>query len=109
MEPRLVPFARAFRALPAVVMEDIETGHPAVRVRACTFQGKSWFYVVNTDFRPASILLGMPKDAADLVSGETYGSSLFGGDGTVRLDLGPYDFRSFSAPEGRPVVKGSAR
>ena len=109
MEPRLVPFARAFRALPAVVMEDVETGHPAVRVRACTFQGKSWFYVVNTDFRPASILLGMPKDAADLVSGETYGSALFGGDGTVRLDLGPYDFRSFSAPEGRPVVKGSAR
>ena len=109
MEDRLVPFARAFRALPAVVMSDVETGHPAVRVRWCEYEGRSWFYVVNTDFRPASILLQMPADTADLVRGEKYGPSLFGGDGTVRLDLAPYDFRSYSAPAGKPGVKGSAR
>ena len=108
MEAQLVPFARAFRALPAVVMTDIETAHPAVRVRWCTFQGRSWFYVVNTDFRPASILCDMPKGTVDLVSGEKSGG-LFGGAETMRLDLGPYAFRSFSAPAGAPVVKGAAR
>ena len=108
MEAQLVPFAKAFRALPAVVMQDVETHHPAVRVRACTFHGKSWFYVVNTDFRPASILLEMPKGAVDLVTGEKTGG-FFGGAETVRLDLAPYAFHSYSAPEGAPVVKGSAR
>ena len=108
MEEHLVPFARAFRALPAVVMSDVETRHPAVRVRWCEFQGRSWFYVVNTDFRPASVLVDVPKGTADLVTGEKPGGFL-GGAGTVRLDLGPYAFRSFSAPAGRPVVQGAGR
>ena len=104
MEEKLVPFFQAFRALPAVVMDDVAAvGN--VRVRACTFYGKTYFYVVNTGMKSASVTLEMPAKTADLVSGETFGGGLFGGSTTQKLALGPYEMRSFSAPEGRPALK----
>ena len=104
MEEKLVPFFQAFRALPAVVMDDVAAvGN--VRVRACTFYGKTYFYVVNTGMKSESVTLEMPAKTADLVSGETFGGGLFGGSTTQKLALGPYEMRSFSAPEGRPALK----
>ncbi|MGN0846424.1 MAG: LamG-like jellyroll fold domain-containing protein [Kiritimatiellia bacterium] len=105
MEAELVPFIQAFRALPAVVMEDVAAVGD-VRVRACTFRGRTYFYVVNTAARAATVTVEMPAKTRDLVSGERFGDGLFGGDATSpTLKLGPYQMRSFSAPSGRPALR----
>lgn len=50
MEGPLRRFMKAFRSLPAVVMDDVD-GDAFVKVRACTFKGKRYGYVVNTEGR----------------------------------------------------------
>lgn len=105
MEDVLVPFIQAFRALPAVVMDDVPCGVDDVRVRQCTFNGQSYFYVVNTGATPRAVTLAFPAKTEDLVSGETFGGGLFGGATTQELKLGPYELRSYAAPEGGPVVR----
>ena len=99
MEEVLVPFAQAFRALPAVVFDDVG-GTETVKLRHKDFDGRSWFYVVNTDKVPATARISMPKRAHDLVTGERVGG-LFAEE-TQTLRLKPYELRSYSAPEGRP-------
>jgi len=96
MEKFLVPFARAFRALPAVTMDTLPGGGEFVRLRQKDYDGKSYFYVVNTGREPAEVTLRMPEGTADLVSGEKLG-------GKTALTLAPYSLRSFSAPSGRPA------
>ena len=105
MEDVLVPFVQAFRALPAVVMDDVPCGVDDVRVRQCTFNGRSYFYVVNTGATPRAVTLAFPAKTENLVSGETFGGGLFGGATMQELKLGPYELRSYTAPEGGPAVR----
>lgn len=97
MEEPLARFSQAFRALPAVVFDDV-TRVGDVVVRQNVFAGKSWFYVVNTGSAAATAELAVPKGTRDLVTGEIAGPEL-------RLDLAPYELRSYSAPRGRPSLK----
>ncbi len=101
MEEALVPFVQAFRALPAVVFDDVG-GTETVKLRHKDFDGKSWFYVVNTDMKPVRVRLSVPKRTRDLVTGERVGG-LFSGE-TLDMELGPYEMRSYAAPEGLPSL-----
>ena len=101
METCLAPFLQALRSLPAVEMDEVGRRGPVV-VRQKDFRGASYFYVVNTDDKPATLKLTVPKGTIDRVTGE---SLAVGSKGTVALPLEPYDFRSFSAVTGRPVIK----
>lgn len=92
MEKHLRPFASAFRALPAVVFEDVAGGTEFVKVRSKVYGGRRWFYVVNTHHEPAAMSLNVTAPVTDLVSGETREA------GTLRLELKPYELRSFSLP-----------
>jgi len=108
MEGELVPFLQAFRALPAVVMQDVAAVGD-VRVRQGAFDGQTYFYVVNTGLRPASVTLAFPPKTRNLVTGEVFKGGLFGLKGETRtLDLAPYELRSFAAPKGAPRVAESA-
>ncbi|NMA47888.1 MAG: hypothetical protein GX945_15135 [Lentisphaerae bacterium] len=101
MEEYLVPFARAFRALPAKVFDDIESGSEVVKVRQCNFAGKTWFYVVNTDHKPATITLNVSASAiTDLL---TNAPAREHAAGKTALSLAPYQLRSFSAPAGTSI------
>ncbi len=104
MEAHLVPFFQAFRALPAVVMDDIPCSGN-VRVRTCTFNKQTYFYVVNTDAKPATISLEFPAKTQDLVTGKYFLSGILGNQATRQtLNLAPYEMRSFAALEGVPTV-----
>ena len=100
MEEHLVPFAQAFRALPAVNMETLPGGGEFVRLRHVDYDGRSWFYVVNTGVEPACVRVRFPEGSKDLVS-----DASCGGDSTI--NLGPYELRSFCAPSGRPALLGT--
>ena len=100
MEDQLVPFAQAFRALPGVVFDDVG-GTDVVKLRYKNHWGKSWFYLVNTDNKPATVTVELPSKTLDLVTGETWGG-FFGGTASTTFKLAPYQMRSFSAPEGQP-------
>ena len=101
MENVLVPFVQAFRALPAVVFDDVG-GTETVKLRHKDFDGRSWFYIVNTDMKPARVKLSVPKRTHDLVTDERVGGVF--SEETLTLQLKPYEMRSFSAPEGRPQL-----
>ena len=98
-EDVLVPFMRAFRALPAVVFDDVpsEAGDSLVRVRQKEFDGKSYFYVVNTGEADVAVDVQFPPSTEDLVTGKQVGGT------AVPLRLKPYELRSFVAPAGRPA------
>ena len=98
MEELLVPFVRAFRALPAVTMA--ETGRVGdVVARQADFDGRSYFYVVNTGKDETTVKVTFPAGTKDLVSGEAQSAV------PEDLKLAPYEFRSYSAPAGKPNVK----
>lgn len=99
MEEVLVPFLQAFRALPAVVFDDVAAVGD-VRIRAKTHGGKSWFYIVNTSDKKQSIKVEMPAKSVDLVTGEVHRGGFFGG--TETIELAPFEMKSFSAPKGKP-------
>lgn len=106
MEAALVPFFQAFRALPAVVLDDVPCAVEDVRVRHGRFDGRSYFYVVNTGAAPRALTLAFPPKTVDLVTGEALGGGLFGGGAATRtLTLEPYELRSYAAPEGAPSVQ----
>ena len=94
MEPELVSFARAFRALPAVKFRDLPA-KDTIRLRAASFHGKTWFYLVNTEYDVAEVRLTVPRGTIDLVTGKAI-------SGTVVLKLLPYELMSFCAPKGLP-------
>ncbi len=106
MEETLAPFVQAFRALPPVVFDDVPPATVAednlVRVRAKEYKGRSYFYAVNTGVNPVSVKLTVPAGTRDLVSGQALAEKTASAD--VTLDLGPYEFRSFDAPSGRPAI-----
>lgn len=70
MEPEMVEFARAFRALPAVKFDDVACDNPDVTVRRKDMDGRRYGYAVNTS--------GLPQTAT--VFGRT-------------LELKPYELR----------------
>ena len=80
-------------------------GTETVKLRHKDFDGRSWFYVVNTDKAPATVRLSVPKRAHDLVTDERVGG-LFSEE-TMTLRLKPYEMRSYAAPEGRPRLLGA--
>ena len=98
MEEHLRRFAAAFRALPAVVMEEVGRSGD-VLLRQTDYDGKSYFYLVNTGCEHAKVSLVLPKGTTNLVTGEKMD--------TLVLDekLGPYQLDSFVAPSGRPNLK----
>ena len=103
MEPYLARFAQAFRTLPAVKMREVfHTGN--VVARQVDFDGKSYFYVVNTDPEAKTLNLNVPADTVDLVTGARVGTG-----GKLTLNLAPYDLRSFSAPRGCCGLTGAKR
>jgi hypothetical protein len=105
MEDVLVPFLQAFRALPAVVMDDV-AAEGAVRVRQCRYAGETYFYVVNTGLKPATVTLEFPPKTRNLVTGEVFVGRFLGFRGeTHTLALAPYELRSFAAPKGSPELK----
>ena len=97
MEEHLVPFAQAFRALPAVTMETLPGGGEFVRLRHVNYDGRSWFYIVNTGVERTKVKVRFPQGSADLVSGEKL-------SGEREIALGPYELRSFGAPFGCPAI-----
>ncbi len=96
MEEYLVPFSRAFRALPAKRFADVAGSTGTVKARTLDHDGKTWFYVVNTADTPAtfSITPGSPE-ITDLLTGTK--PAEFDGK-TLALKLLPYQLRSFNAP-----------
>lgn len=96
IEDWLVPFAKAFRALPAVRFADLPCSTPTLKCRAAEVGGKRWFYAVNTGDAEASVSIpcgGRP--VTDLVSGLPVPA---GNDGAIALTLAPYQLRSFVQP-----------
>jgi hypothetical protein len=102
MEDYLVPFAKAFRALPAKPFADLpDNTSDYVKVRHSDYAGKTWFYVVNTHDQPASISLEInAPEIIDLLSQEAASEHK---DGRTTLSLAPYQLRSFSAPAGSKI------
>ncbi len=100
MEDMLARFAQSFRALPAVNFPTLAAEGKIV-LRGGEAEGRSWFYVVNADEKPARVALRVPSGTRDLATGEAVGA---GDGGAVALDLEPYDFRSFAAPKGLPEL-----
>ena len=96
-----MPYVQAFRALPAVVFDDVGAATPdGVRLRQKTYEGASWFYVVNTESKPVRVTLEVPKRARDLVRDERVGGLM--GSAMLELVLKPYELRAYVASEGLP-------
>lgn len=86
MESALAKFARAYRALPAVRMQEFFREGNVV-ARMAEFNGRTYGYVVNTDAAPAKVALkGLPEGSRDCTSGAPVAST---------LALGPYEMISF--------------
>ena len=86
-EPFLARFARAFRALPAVRMDEFFRQGNVV-ARKAVVDGRTWGYVVNTDFAVAEVGVALPAGAVDAVTGVSL-------QGALRL--GPYEMIPFVA------------
>lgn len=97
-------FIQAFRTLPAVVFSDEGTPRTdGVRLRQATYEGMSWFYVVNTGTAPARVNLEVPARTRDLAKDARVGG-LFGPE-TLDLALGPFEMRAYAAPESNGKCK----
>lgn len=105
VERYIAPFMQAFRALPAVKMADVSKEDDLVRVRHCTWDGKSWFYAVNTDERPRTVRIEMPAESKNLADGRKCCDA----SGWIDMRLDAYEMKSFSAPSGKPAVDGNSK
>ena len=97
MEEYLRAFAAAYRALPAVVMKEIGRQSNVV-LRHADYDGQSYFYVVNTDWKPTTAKLAVPPGTRNLVTGDAMPY------GVTELSLGSYQLMSFTAPSGKPTL-----
>ena len=89
MEVQLRRFMAAFRALPAVPMQEVAgVGDERVRVRDVEYEGRRYFYIVNTDCRARTVSLPWAGTSRDLVTGERFKDRL-------EFVLEPYGLRSF--------------
>jgi len=88
MEPHLARFARAFRSLPAVRMDEFFR-QGSIVARKAEVEGRTYGYIVNTDATPTTVdIADLPDGTTDLVSGQPL-------TGTA-LHLEPYEFKAFS-------------
>lgn len=95
-----ISFIRTFRTLPAVTFSDAHAPTAdAVRLRQATYEGKNWFYVINTGTTSARVKLEVPARTRDLVEDARVGG-LFGAE-TLDLTLGPYEMRAYAVPESK--------
>lgn len=99
MEDVLVPFVRAFRALPPVKMRDDPASDVNVKIRRAQYAGRDYFYVLNTDKVSHVKEIPVPVGTEDLAGGRLP-EKFFGR--TMELKLKPYELRSFSAPIQKP-------
>jgi hypothetical protein len=102
MEAYLVPFAKAFRALPAKRFTDAPGSTETVKVRTLAYDGKTWFYVVNTGDKPASVTIAVdPPDLTDLATGQAPAEQV---GARLKVRLEPYQLRSFRAAGGTEIA-----
>ena len=104
MEEYLTAFAKAFRALPAKVFDDLETGSGTLKARRLEHDGSTWFYVVNTTDVPARAEVRVAGEVTDLVSGRPVSAE----NGGFSLEMQPYQLRSFRTP-GSAAVRVEVR
>lgn len=102
IEEFLIPFAKAFRALPAKPFVDVPGCGEIVKVRSLRCDGQMWFYAVNTGDRSAEVTIAMEAvTVVDLVTGQPPVER----DGkNLSLRLAPYQLRSFRASAGTEIV-----
>ena len=91
-EEVLVPWMRAFRALPAVKMADCG-GDEFVKIRTVQFRGRTYFQVVNTDHVRRSVRFEFPEGTENLVTGERF-------SGRQELNLAAYELMSLAVCHG---------
>ena len=68
----------------------------AVRLRHATFNGRSYFYLVNAGETPQTVMPEVPPGTRELVSGAAISS------GSVTLQA--YELRSYACPAGKPAI-----
>ena len=89
-EDVLRPFVANFRALPAVVFQDVSlpAGAPAsARLRKATVDGATWYYALNTGHEPCK--LPLPGPLLDALTGKPVPSP---------LPLDAYELKALRAP-----------
>ncbi len=89
-EDVLRPFVANFRALPAVVFQDVAlpAGSPAAaRLRKATVEGRTWYYALNTGHVPCQIPLKV--QLLDALTGKPVSSP---------LQLDAYELKALRAP-----------
>ena len=101
IEPYLLPFAKAFRALPAKPFTDVSGDSETLKVRVLIEDGERWFYAVNTADCPEDVsILADSTTITDLITGlppvELSGKRL-------KLTLAPYQLRSFRMRGGKGI------
>ncbi|MCR4575488.1 MAG: LamG domain-containing protein [Lentisphaeria bacterium] len=93
MEDYLIPFAKAFRALPAKRFNDLPESTETVKARYLTINNHTYLYIVNTSDKPAQAEIQQANITADLVTGRPYHGDT--------INLPPYTLRSFKL--GAPI------
>lgn len=87
MEGPLREFSAAFQALPAVKMEEFFRKGDVVG-RTVDFDGRRYFYLVNTGDSPSTLAFEFPPDTRNIVTGEVV-------SGCTAITLAPYEMRSY--------------
>jgi hypothetical protein len=93
LEEYLIPFAKAFRALPAKPFADLSGGSGTLKVRTLIEDGETWFYAVNTADCPQEIsIITGSSQIIDLITGVPPAEW---SEECLKLTLAPYQLRSF--------------
>ena len=92
-EDVLVPWIRAFRALPAVRMKEFFREGDVVG-RFCNFRGKTYCYVVNAGDSECTVEVPLPGGSVDLVGGGRVNPC--NKAKRCRIVLQPYELRSYA-------------
>ncbi len=93
MEDYLIPFAKAFRALPAKRFNDLSESTETVKARYLTINNHTYLYIVNTSDKAAQAEIQQANITADLVTGRPYQGDT--------INLPPYTLHSFRL--GAPI------
>ena len=99
MEPELIAFAQAFRALPAVEFSDVKGSTETVKIRRWSDGKRTWFYAVNTTLDPVTVTIAKPGTVLDLARNVEIKY-----EGDAKIKLGPYALRSFQVPGDVEIV-----
>jgi len=106
IEALLIPFAKAYRALPAQRFDDVPGSTETVIARVLAREDGMWFYVVNTGGMPVNATFTLRADnVIDLVTGARPDEFTAR---ALSLRLAPYQLRSFrmaaQPPEQAPLT-----